>query len=221
MQIPQPPAPPPGQLRRTGDLVLVRRARWRIVDIRVHGDCQVVTLRGLAPPHLGVQRRVLTPFETLEPLNRLRRPRLVRARRWRRACRALLAAEGPPASLRAARSARIDLMAYQLEPALADISGMGSRLLLADEVGLGKTIQAGLVAAELLARRAIDRLLILSPAGLREQWTQELADRFAIDATNVDGPTLRRLATTLPLGVNPWSTLTAVIASVDYVKRAE
>src|SRR5258705_3696799 len=98
MQMPQPPVLPPDQLGRPGDLVLVRRARWRIVDIRVHGDCQVVTLRGLAAPHLGVERRVLTPFETLEPLNRVRRPRLVRGRRWRPACRALLAAEGPPAS---------------------------------------------------------------------------------------------------------------------------
>jgi superfamily II DNA or RNA helicase len=221
MQIPQSPAPPPDPVGRPGDLVLVRRARWRIVDIRVHGDCQVVTLRGLAAPHLGVERRVLTPFETLEPLNRVRRPRQVRRRRWRRACRALIAAEGPPASLRAARSARIDLMAHQLEPALAVIRGIGSRLLLADEVGLGKTIQAGLVASELLVRRAIDRILILSPAGLREQWTTELAERFAIDAANVDAPTLRRLATTLPVGVNPWSTLAVAIASVDYVKRAE
>jgi len=123
--------------------------------------------------------------------------------------------------LRAARKARIDLMAHQLAPALAVIGGMGSRLLLADEVGLGKTIQAGLVASELRVRRAIDRILILSPAGLREQWTQELADRFAIDATHGDGPTLRRLASTLPVGVNPWSTLTTAIASVDYVKRPE
>jgi len=221
MQIPQSAAPAAGQVARPGDLVLVRRARWRIVDVRVHEDCQVVTLRGLAAPHLGVECRVLTPFETLEPLNRVRQPRLVRRRRWRRACRALIAAAGPPASLRAARLARIDLMAHQLEPALAVIRGIGSRLLLADEVGLGKTIQAGLVASELLVRRAIVRILILSPAGLREQWTQELADRFAIDATNVDGPTLRRLATTLPIGVNPWSTLAAAIASVDYIKRAE
>jgi superfamily II DNA or RNA helicase len=221
MQIPQTPTPAGGHDVRPGDLVLVRRARWRIVDVRVHEDCRVVTLRGVAAPHLGAVRRVLTPFETLDPLNRARRPRLVRASRWRRACRALIAAEGPPGSLRTARHARIDLMAHQLEPALAVIRGIGSRLLLADEVGLGKTIQAGLIASELLARRAIDRILILSPAGLREQWTLELADRFAIDATNVDGPTLRRLATTLPLGVNPWSTLAAAIASVDYVKRAE
>ncbi len=199
----------------------VRRARWRIVGVRAYEDCQVVTLCGMASPHLGVERRVLTPFETIEPLERPRRLRAVRGVRWRRAVRALIAADTPPGSLRAARAAGIDLMGHQLEPALAVVRGMGSRLLLADEVGLGKTIQAGLVASELLQRRSIDRILVVTPAGLREQWAQELADRFALPAAVVDGHLLRRLATTLPMGVNPWSTLPTAITSVDYVKRPE
>ena len=95
------------------------------------------------------------------------------------------------------------------------------RLLLADDVGLGKTIQAGLVVAELRARGAADRVLILTPAGLREQWARELSERFAIDANAVDGRVLRRRTTMLPVGVNPWSTLAVAIASVDYVKRTE
>ena len=217
-------SPPPRDDKpavRPGDLVHVRRARWRIVQIRACEDCQVVTLCGLTPPHLGLERRVLIPFDTIEPIERAPRLRIVRAVRWRRACRALIAADGPPGSLRAARSARIDLLPHQLEPALAILRGLGTRLLLADEVGLGKTIQAGLILSELLARGSIDRVLVLTPPGLREQWLQELADRFAIDATGVDGPTLRRLTATLPIGVNPWRTLSTAIASIDYVKRPE
>jgi superfamily II DNA or RNA helicase len=206
---------------RPGNLVHVRRARWRIVQIRAGDDCQVVTLCGLTPPHLGLERRVLIPFDIIKPIERAESPRIVRAVRWRRACRALIAADGPPGSLHAARVARIDLLPHQLEPALAIVRGLGTRLLLADEVGLGKTIQAGLILSELLARGAIDRVLVLTPPGLREQWLQELADRFAIDATGVDGPTLRRLAATLPIGVNPWRTLSTAIASIDYVKRPE
>src|ERR1700682_1207642 len=98
---------------------------------------------------------------------------------------------------------------------------MGSRVVLADEVGLGKTIQAGLVCAELLSRGAIERVLVLTPAGLREQWMHELAERFSIAATPVDAPALRRLAATLPVGLNPWSTQPIAIASIDYVKRPE
>jgi superfamily II DNA or RNA helicase len=206
---------------RPGDLVRVRRARWRIVRVRAGDSCQVVTLCGLTPPHLGVERRILVPFDTIEAIDRAPRPRIVRAVRWRRACRALIAADGPPGSLRAARTARIDLLPHQLEPALAILRGLGTRLLLADEVGLGKTIQAGLIVSELLARGSIDRVLVLTPPGLREQWLQELAGRFAIEATGIDGHALRRRAAALPIGVNPWHTVPAAVASIDYVKRPE
>jgi superfamily II DNA or RNA helicase len=213
------PAEAPRFMR--GAIVRMRRARWRVVDIRPFDGCAIVTLAGLAPPHAGLERRVLTPFDTIEPIERTRRARIVKAGAWTRACRALVAADTPPASLRSAARARIDLLAYQLEPALAIVGGLGCRVLLADEVGLGKTIQAGLIASELRARGAIDRLLVLAPAGLREQWVAELHDRFGIEATLVDAQSLRRIASTLPIDLNPWTTMAAAVASIDYVKRPE
>lgn len=201
--------------------VRVRGTRWRVVDVRAYDDCQLVTLAGVAPPYVGDTRRVLTPFDTIDLVDRRARPRVVRPERWRRACRSLLAANRPPGALQSALHAAIDLLPHQLEPALAIVRGMGSRVLLADEVGLGKTIQAGLVCAELLARGAIDRILVVAPAGLREQWTRELAERFSIAATNIDAPALRRLTATLPVGLNPWSTQSIAVASIDYVKRPE
>ena len=206
---------------RAGDLVFVRRARWRVVDVRAYEACQVVTLSGLSAPLAGVERRLLTPFDTLRRIQRSPGMRIVRRARWRRAFRGLVAADRPPGTLRTARHARIDLMPHQLEPALAILRGAGVRLLLADDVGLGKTIQAGLVVSELRARAAADRVLIVTPAGLREQWAGELAGRFAIDACAVDARVLRRQLITLPVGVNPWSTIAVAIASVDYVKRPE
>jgi hypothetical protein len=62
-------------------------------------------------------------------------------RRWRRICRRVIADDVPPGSLREARTARIELLRHQLEPALSILSGAGSRVLLADVVGLAKTIQ--------------------------------------------------------------------------------
>src|SRR5204863_4684805 len=147
--------------------------------------------------------------------------RLVGRRPWRRACRTLLAANAPPGALRCAGRPRIDLLPHQLEPALAVMRGSGARLLLADEVGLGKTIQAALVLSELRERAAADRALILTPAGLREQWAGELADRFGTAAVVVDSRDLRRRRAELPIGVNPWSTVTTAVASIDYVKRPE
>jgi SNF2 family DNA or RNA helicase len=201
--------------------VRVRGARWRVLDVRAYEDCQLVTVSGASPGYIGVERRFLAPFDVIEPVQRRSRPRLVRAERWRNACRHLLADNRPPAGLEAVLHARIDLLPHQLEPALAILRGLGSRLLLADEVGLGKTIQAGLVCAELLIRSAIDRVLVLTPAGLRGQWCDELLKRFAIRATIVDAPALRTAAATLPVGLNPWSTQPIAIASIDYVKRPE
>ena len=62
---------------------------------------------------------------------------------------------------------------------------------------------------------------MVAPAGLRDQWRSELAERFAIDAVIVDRPLLRRLASELPVGMNPWQAIPTAIASIDYVKRAE
>jgi superfamily II DNA or RNA helicase len=209
------------QIPRAGDLVRVRRCRWRVLEVRDYGACQIVRLRGIAPSCAGLERRLLLPFDIVEPAAVTSAPRFVRRVRWRRAWRALVAADTPPGSLTAAASAQIDLLPHQLEPALAIVRGLATRVLLADEVGLGKTIQAGLIAAELLARGSIERVLVLTPAGLRDQWIGELGRRFSVQAASVDGPVLRRLATALPVGVNPWLTLPIAIASVDYVKRVE
>src|SRR5439155_3489824 len=124
--------------------------------------CQIVTLAGVGGADFGTERRVIAPFDTIEPVDRLRRLRVVTASRWRRACRSLLWASTPPGALRCAGRPRIDLLPHQLEPALAIVRGLGCRLLIADEVGLGKTIQAALVLLELRHRAAADRALILT-----------------------------------------------------------
>ena len=209
------------QPARPGDLVSVRRSRWRVVSVRAHDGCHVVSLRGVAPPFAGVERRVVTPFDVLEPTELSARARVVTPRMWRRACRALIASDAPAGSLSAAKHASIDLLPFQLEPALAVVRGAAVRILLADEVGLGKTIQAALVASELFARGAIDRLLVVAPAGLRDQWIDELTRRFHFDATRMDARTLRAIGAALPIGVNPWASARTAVASIDYVKRSE
>jgi superfamily II DNA or RNA helicase len=209
------------QLLRPGDAVRVRRQRWRVVETRSYAACQVVALEGVGPGNLGVELRLISPFDILEPLTRSSRLRVVRPRCWRQACRALLADDGPADRLGTAQRARIELLPFQLEPAIALLRGLASRILIADEVGLGKTIQAGLAVSELRARGAADRVLILTPAGLREQWRDELRDRFSLDSSVVDMREARRRAAAAAVGVNPWKTLPTVVASLDYVKRPE
>jgi superfamily II DNA or RNA helicase len=184
-------------------------------------ECQILTLSGIDVRNAHAERRVVTPFEVVESCSPPPGFRAVAPRVWRRLCRALLAAERPGGALRVAGAAHINLLPYQLEPALTVLQGRGARVLLADEVGLGKTIQAGLILAELVAAHAVERALVLAPAGLRDQWACELGDRFSIRAVVVGAGALRQRASELLPGHNPWTTFPVAIASLDYVKRPD
>ena len=123
--------------------------------------------------------------------------------------------------LRGPQRAAIDILPFQLEPALALVRGRASRFLLADEVGLGKTIQAGLMLSELRVRGWCERALVVTPAGLRQQWAEELWRRFEIHATVVDASVLAARAESLPFDVNPWSVEPVAITSIDFLKQPE
>ena len=80
----------------------------------------------------------------------------------------------------------IDKHWYQLETAKKVIKQFGGRAILADEVGLGKTIEAGIICKEYLSRGMIKSLLVLTPATLVSQWQSELAEKFAIETVSSD-----------------------------------
>lgn len=200
-----------------GDRVLVRGSRWRVIEVRAYRACALVHLAGIETDTHPVNARLLAPFDRLRRLDGPPRLRLVSARRRRLA----LAALTRPGELRAAAQARLDILPYQLDPALLLLRGDATRLLLADEVGLGKTIQAGLAIAELRARGRAARVLVLTPAGLRSQWVDELAGRFGIDAQAIDAAALGRRAAAIPRSINPWQTWPTAVVSVDFAKRPE
>jgi superfamily II DNA or RNA helicase len=115
----------------------------------------------------------------------------------------------------------MELWPWQLAPALAVLREGATRLLLADAVGLGKTVQAGLVLAELRARGLVDRAMVLAPAAVRLQWVDELRSRFALPALVVDPQALLDLGHDAAAGRNPWGRAAIVVSSIDLVKRAE
>jgi hypothetical protein len=78
-----------------------------------------------------------------------------------------------------------------------------------------------LIASELKERGIADRILILTPSGLREQWADELNHRFDLDAAVIDAVSIRRRSAMLQVGVNRRTTVAIAIASFDYVKRPE
>ena len=92
---------------------------------------------------------------------------------------------------------------YQLVPLLKALRMPRVSLLIADDVGLGKTIEAGLVLTELLLRRRIRRVLVLTPASLRRQWREELWDKFSLRFEVVDRQETERLRRRFGMDANP------------------
>lgn len=107
---------------------------------------------------------------------------------------------------------------YQLVPLLMALKLDPVRLLIADDVGIGKTIEAGLIARELLDRGEIDRMAVLCPPPLAEQWQSELRDKFHIEAELVLPSTAARLERNLILGESLFERYPFVIVSMDYIK---
>jgi superfamily II DNA or RNA helicase len=202
-----------------GAIVNVRGERWRLARIDTYERWSVLTLDGRDVANANRRLRVIEPFDRPLPVAS---DRMVRRKRHTvlGAARRAVANARPAAGLWTAAAASIDLLPYQLEPALAVLRG-ATRLLLADAVGLGKTIQAGLILAELRERGWAERALVLCPAGLRATWAAELHRRFHIDCAVLDQPAIAERAAALPPGINPWSSYATIVASIDFVKRPE
>ncbi len=92
-------------------------------------------------------------------------------------------------------------------------------LLIADDVGLGKTIEAGLILSELLLRRRIQRVLILTPASLRLQWRDEMWEKFALSFNLVDRSETHLLRKRLGIDANPWRSFSRIISSYHYLRQ--
>jgi len=107
---------------------------------------------------------------------------------------------------------------YQLVPLLMALRMSTVRLLIADDVGIGKTIEAGLIARELMDRGEITRLAVLCPPHLVEQWQGELETRFNLQAVALTSASAARIERELPHGVRLFDHHPVVVVSLDYIK---
>ena len=107
---------------------------------------------------------------------------------------------------------------YQFVPLIMSLRLELARLLIADDVGIGKTIEAGLIASELLARGEAKRLCVLCPPHLCDQWQEELRDKFHIHAEVVRSSTIARLDRSTPQGRSLYDYFRHLIISIDFAK---
>jgi superfamily II DNA or RNA helicase len=112
----------------------------------------------------------------------------------------------------------VEPRAYQLVPLLMALNQETVRLLIADDVGIGKTIEAGLILRELIDRGEVQRFSVLCPPHLVDQWKHELSEHFHIEAVAVSGSTAARLERSVPAGESIFQNYKYTIVSLDYIK---
>jgi len=206
-----------------GTQVEARGLAWEVVHNEPAGEQHRFRLRCLQGDLQGMEIDLLHPFEPLHPIATDIDPRRAgRLRQWRLYHDAFLLEQAlGPSALLAVQPGRLDIAPYQLVPVMRALRMSRPRLLLADGVGLGKTIEAGLVMAELIARRRAHRILIVSPAGpLLEQWHGEMRERFGLRFETIrSAGELQEVRRSLVLGANPFDHVSYCLTSIDFAKQ--
>jgi superfamily II DNA or RNA helicase len=230
------------QLPRPGMLATVRKRRGLVVSVdpadspegRIHlVRVEYTDSDGVAEDTVVWEREVgrhllepnaLPQVLTEGPMQPAEFDALVRAARWA-ALTPFLRPDGSDAPLDTPVSApffgAVQVDDFQLVPLLKALEMPRVSLLLADDVGLGKTIEAGLILTELLTRRRLRRVLILTPAALSQQWQEEMKTKFALDFDLIDRAETHAVQRRLGMDANPWRTFTRVIASYYYLRQPD
>ena len=123
------------------------------------------------------------------------------------------------ANLHIGHKAAMDLMPYQLDPAKLSLQRPRQRILIADTVGLGKTLEAGILMSELIARGKGKRILVVTVKSMMTQFQKEMWNRFTIPLVRLDSNRIQKIRASLPSNYNPFFYYDKTIVSIDTLKR--
>ena len=218
-----------------GQLVEVRRRQWVVSEvIKSHlssGDRNpqhLVDLNSLDEDALGEELRVIWELEAgAHVLERAGLPKITgydsndRLEAFLDAVRWGAVTSADRNMLQAPFRSGITIEDYQLDPLVRAIEMARVNLLIADDVGLGKTIEAGLVIQEMLVRHRARTVWIVCPANLTIKWQDEMLEKFGLDFKIVDTEYIKQHRRERGIHVNPWTSYPRLIASMDWMKSGE
>ena len=226
-------------LPEAGQIVNVRGSTWAVADVRQQGLprspadegaaglTHMVSLQSLEEDRLGEELSVVWELElghsvapdqglpesidvdSFDDPNTL--AAFVDAVRWG----AVTSADA--SSYQAPFRSGADVKAYQLEPLRRALQSARTNILLADDVGLGKTIEAGLVLQELLLRHRARSVVVVCPPGLRLKWQDEMREKFGLDFVIVDSDLLAQVRRSHGLNANPFRLFQRTIVSMGWL----
>jgi superfamily II DNA or RNA helicase len=221
---------PPATDLTTGALVEVRGQKWVVSGVDPGDAFTMVTLQSIQEGRYGETLDVLwevEPGRRLLPSGSLpdiagvapdhpdQLAAFLDAVRWS----AVTSAD--VRNLQAPFRSGVAIEDYQLEPVSRAVGAPRVNLLLADDVGLGKTIEAGLVAQELLLRNRTQRIMVVCPAGLTLKWKDEMAEKFGLDFTIVDSEEAARVRREFGSTANPFHVHQRTIVSLPWLRGAK
>jgi superfamily II DNA or RNA helicase len=212
-----------------GSRILARDEEWlvRRVD-RTQSGAQLVTVIGLSPLVRNREAKFIDSIEALEDPIRVVDPKntvpVHDSSPYYRDTRLFLEAllrQSVPSDTRLSigHRAAMDLLPYQLDPARLALEQPRQRLLIADAVGLGKTIECGVLLSELIRRGRGRRILVLTVKSMMTQFQKELWARFSIPLVRLDSTGLQRVRAHIPSNHNPFHYFDKTIISIDTIKQ--
>lgn len=216
-----------------GDLVHVRARRWIVTDIKPTGlsspiPCQHrVDLISIEEDARSETSSVIWEIEPGASIEDLSLPDLrgvddytvfesfLNAVRWG------VATNVNSALIQSPFRSGITIEDYQLDPVVRAVNMANVNLLIADDVGLGKTIEAGLVVQELLLRHRARTVLVVCPASLQIKWQEELRAKFGLEFRIVNTEYMCQLRRRRGVRANPWTSYPRLITSMDWAKDGD
>ncbi|VFA81757.1 RNA polymerase-associated protein rapA [Gordonia paraffinivorans] len=210
-----------------GSIVLVRDEEWLVTAVETASDGHFVHVTGLSDLVRDTEAVFSTALDTIVEVD----PTAVtvvgddsvqfrRARLWLEAMLRKTPVAIADPGLTTAHRGLVDPLDYQLKAVskALDPDKLRPRILLADAVGLGKTIEIGMILSELVRRGRGDRILIVTPKHVLEQMQMELWTRFALPFVRLDSAGIQRIRQVLPGNRNPFTYYKRVIISIDTLK---
>jgi superfamily II DNA or RNA helicase len=218
-----------------GQLVEVRRRQWVVADIQTspvrngHSSPQhFVTLSSIDEDSLGEQIEVVWEIEPgAHIIEKAGLPSITgqddteQLEAFLDAVRWGAATNADRGFLQSPFRSGVSIEDFQLDPLVRAIDMARANLLIADDVGLGKTIEAGLVIQELLLRHRARSVFVVCPASLQEKWRVEMLEKFGLEFKIVNTDYVKELRRARGIHANPWTSFPRLIASVDWIKSGE
>lgn len=217
-----------------GQLVEVRRRQWVVSDISGNSlpsklaSEHIVTLASLDEDAIGEELQVIWQLEPgAKVIEKAGLPSITgwdnndRLEAFLDAVRWGAVTNADRSFLQAPFRSGITIEDYQLEPLVRAIEMARANLLIADDVGLGKTIEAGLVIQELLVRHRARTVFVVCPSSLQVKWQTEMQEKFGLEFRIVDTEYIKRLRRERGIHVNPWTSYPRLVTSMDWMKSGD